>query len=151
MFDDPSVVTVWVALDTMDSELGPLEYVRGSHQWGDGRVGSANQFFQNNGGMKLVRSAAEKEGISWNDIEIVSMTGLEAGGISIHDGRTWHGSGRNNSTKRPRRGLGLHFVPAHVRFTPEAANSKLSNRYVRDVEHTFTELPLEDFPITWQP
>ena len=39
MFEPSDVVTVWVALDTMDEELGPLEYVRGSHKWGDGRVG----------------------------------------------------------------------------------------------------------------
>ena len=136
----------------MDAEIGPLEYVKGSHLWGDGRVGSANQFFQSNGGMKLVRSAAEKEGIPMDDIEVVSMAGLKAGGISIHDGRTWHGSGKNNSQRRPRRGLGLHFVPAQVRFTAEAANSKIWKAYVHGVEDAdAAELPCEDFPITWQP
>ena len=145
-------MTVWLALDDMEEVLGPLEYVKGSHLWGDGRVGSASQFFQSNGGMKLVQSAAEREGISMDDIEVVSMAGLKAGGISIHDGRTWHGSGKNNSQSQPRRGLGIHFVPAQVRFTAEAAKSKLWKSYVQDVvDAAAAELPCEDFPITWQP
>jgi ectoine hydroxylase-related dioxygenase (phytanoyl-CoA dioxygenase family) len=36
---------VWVALDEMVPELGPLEYVSGSHLWGDGRSGTASHFF----------------------------------------------------------------------------------------------------------
>jgi len=135
----------------MEEEIGPLEYVKGSHLWGDGRCGSANQFFQPNGGFKLVRSAAEKEGLSWEDIDIVSMAGLAAGGISIHDGRTWHGSGKNTSGTRPRRGLGLHYVPANVKFTKEARNSKLWKAYVSEDDDDFEtrELPEEDFPVVW--
>jgi ectoine hydroxylase-related dioxygenase (phytanoyl-CoA dioxygenase family) len=153
MFEPACVVTVWLALDDMDAELGPLEYVRGSHKWGHGRVGTANQFFQNdffqsNG---LLESAAAKEGIV-KDLDIVSMAGLRAGGLSIHDGLTWHGSGRNQSRKRPRRGLGLHFVPASVHFTDQAIHSSLWKPYVMDAEDpAAVELPAEDFPISWQP
>jgi phytanoyl-CoA hydroxylase len=150
MFDPPHVVTVWVALDDMDEELGPLEYVRGSHQWGDGRFGTANQFFQANGGKALLQSAAERAGVT--DIDIVSMAGLKAGGLSIHDGLTWHGSGKNTSKTKPRRGLGLHFVPAEIEFTKEASKSRLWRSYVEDIEDS-TDVPIsdEDFPITWQP
>lgn len=163
MFDPPDVVTVWVALDTMDAELGPLEYVKGSHRWGDGRVGSANQFFQTDGGRSLLKSAAAREGIrvsndnddeddDENGLDIVSMAGLGAGGISIHDGRTWHGSGKNNSTTRPRRGLGLHFVPAQVRFTQDARKSRLWRPFVEHVDDaTEAQLLEEDFPLVWTP
>jgi ectoine hydroxylase-related dioxygenase (phytanoyl-CoA dioxygenase family) len=150
MFDPPNVMTVWVALDDMDAELGPLEYVRGSHKWGHGRVGTANDFFQSRGGLSLVKSAAAKEGIQ--DLHVVSMAGLKAGGLSIHDGKTWHGSGRNQSRDRPRRGLGLHFVPAHVQFTDQAIHSRLWKPYVMNAEDPAkVELTLEDFPISWQP
>lgn len=143
-------MTVWVALDDMDAELGPLEYVRGSHKWGHGRVGTANDFFQSRGGLSLVKSAAAKEGIQ--DLHVVSMAGLKAGGLSIHDGKTWHGSGRNQSRDRPRRGLGLHFVPAHVHFTDQAIHSRLWKPYVMNAEDPAkVELTLEDFPISWQP
>lgn len=152
MFEPANVMTVWLALDDMDAELGPLEYVRGSHKWGHGRVGSANQFFQSNGGMALLKSAAAKESIVGEDLDIVSMAGLRAGGLSIHDGLTWHGSGRNQSRKRPRRGLGLHFVPARVHFTDQAIHSSLWKSYVMDADDpAAVELPAEDFPISWQP
>lgn len=148
MFAPSDVVTVWVALDDMDAELGPLEYVKGSHRWGDGRVGSANQFFQS--GNALLRSAAQREGLNYDsDLDICSMAGLQAGGISIHNGRTWHGSKKNGSKNRPRRGLGLHFVPANVRFTEDALKSRLWKPYVVDAENVAdVMLPHEDFPVT---
>jgi phytanoyl-CoA hydroxylase len=174
MFTPDHVMTVWIALDDMDAEIGPLEYVRGSHVWGNGRVGSANQFFSLDRGWSLLHSAAARaKGIASstsddNELEIISMAGLKAGGISIHDGRTWHGSGRNNSCHRPRRGIGIHYVPANVRFTPDAAKSRLWKQYVvpavqneeeedgvvsmsmSNEDVAKVELPEEDFPITWK-
>ena len=148
MFEPDDVVTVWLALDDMDEELGPLEYVKGSHTWGDGRVGSASQFFQQNG-KSLLWSAAEREGINPDDLEIISMRGLKRGGMSIHHGRCWHGSGENKSKSKPRRGLGIHYVPANVRFTAEASHSKLWKSYVAGVEDpAMVELSDEDFPVT---
>jgi len=97
MFDPDSVATVWIALDDMDEEKGPLTYVKGSHTWGNGRWGSAQYFFMDDGGESLLHSAAERAGIHIDDLEYVSMAGLMAGGLSIHDGRTWHGSGSNIS------------------------------------------------------
>lgn len=148
MFEPADVVTVWFALDDMDEELGPLEYVKGSHTWGDGRIGSASQFFQQNA-KSLLLSAAEREGISPDDLEFVSMTGLKRGGMSVHHGRCWHGSGENKSKTKPRRGLGMHFVPANVRFTAEASRSKLWKSYVANVDDPSTvEISDEDFPVT---
>jgi hypothetical protein len=97
MFDPDSVATVWIALDDMDEEKGPLTYVKGSHKWGKGRWGSAQYFFLEDGGESLLYSAAEKAGVRIDELEYVSMAGLMAGGLSIHDGRTWHGSGSNIS------------------------------------------------------
>ena len=148
MFEPSDVVTVWFALDDMDPEVGPLEYVRKSHLWGDGRVGSAGQFFQPNA-KRLLRSAAEREGLDPDSLDIVSMAGLKAGGMSIHHGKIWHGSGKNKSRTRPRRGLGLHFVPAQVRFTVDASRSSLWRRYVLNAENPLeVDLPEDDFPIT---
>jgi ectoine hydroxylase-related dioxygenase (phytanoyl-CoA dioxygenase family) len=148
MFEPSDVVTVWFALDNMDPELGPLEYVSGSHLWGDGRIGSANQFFQADV-KSLLRSAAEREGLDLDSLNIVSMAGLKAGSLSIHNGRIWHGSGKNESKSRPRRGLGLHFVPANVRFTLEASRSSLWKSYVVDIEDPSTvALSEENFPVT---
>jgi phytanoyl-CoA hydroxylase len=163
-----AVMTVWIALDDMDAEIGPLEYVRKSHLWAtnDDHAGTARQFFS--GGMDLLRSTAVSAGALTQEsattktdqeirqtrqLDIVSMAGLRAGGISIHDGRTWHGSGRNTSATRPRRGLGIHFVPKEARFTPRAVKSRLWRPYVEGMDGSAIaelDLPIEDFPVTWQ-
>ncbi len=149
MFEPSDVVTVWIALDDMDEELGPLEYVVGSHKWGDGRIGSANQFFQADT-KSLLWSASEREGIDPATLRFVSMANkLKAGGLSIHHGKIWHGSAKNSSKTRPRRGLGLHFVPANVRFTAEACKSRLWKSYVEGAEDPLqVELCEEDFPLS---
>ena len=151
MFAPSDVVTVWVALDDMDAELGPLEYVRGSHAWGEQRIGSSQQFFQTEGGRFLLESAAQAHGVAAEELDdlIVSMAGLPAGSISIHNGRTWHGSRKNQSSNRPRRGLGLHFVPGHVKFTPDASKSRLWRQYVENNTDNDMSVPDEDFPLTW--
>ena len=149
MFTPSDVVTVWLAMDDMDEELGPLEYVKSSHIWGDGRKGSANQFFQSTNPKHLVESAANYEGITLDQLEFVSLAGIPAGSMSIHDGKIWHGSGKNRSMSRPRRGLGLHFVPANVRFTHAAAKSSLWKSYVNpEKDPSEMELPEEDFPLS---
>lgn len=151
------VITVWIALDDMSPELGPLEYVKSSHKWGDGRVGSSSSFFQSDNGKNLLYSAAKFEGIDdpERSLEIASTAGMRAGGLSIHNGKTWHGSGRNCSTNRPRRGLGLHFIHGDARFTNDARKSRLWNRYIPDIDGikedlTKMELQDEDFPLVWK-
>jgi ectoine hydroxylase-related dioxygenase (phytanoyl-CoA dioxygenase family) len=41
---------------------------------------------------------------------------VPVGGGSIHNGRLWHGSGPNRSATLPRRGLGIHYIPAEATF-----------------------------------
>ncbi|KAL7518919.1 hypothetical protein ACHAWX_003720 [Stephanocyclus meneghinianus] len=157
MFTPDEVVTVWIALDDMSPELGPLEYVKSSHKWGDGRVGSSSSFFQSDNGKNLLYSAAKFEGIDdpERSLEIASTAGMRAGGLSIHNGKTWHGSGRNCSTNRPRRGLGLHFIHGDARFTNDARKSRLWNRYIPDIDGIKEDLSKmalqdEDFPLVWK-
>ena len=131
------VVTVWIALDTMHEELGPLQYVCGSHLWGQGRCGTSNQFFDSkNGGLSLIQSAARRQGLPEpvvDHLQVVRLEGLEAGGLSIHHGQLWHGSGANTSRTQPRRGWGIHFVPARVTgFLPSAAKSRLWSKHYAD-------------------
>ena len=155
MFDPDSVATVWIALDDMIPEVGPLVYVKGSHLWGDGRVGSSQTFFQDKDDMDLLHDAAQRENIKESDLDFVSMEGLGAGGMSIHDGKTWHGSAANKS-QVPRRGIGLHFVPVSVKWTEDATKSTLWKKYVKNIDkknQTFSciEINEEDFPVTWTP
>lgn len=158
MFDPPHVVTVWIALDDMDRELGPLQYIRQSHRWEDGQCGIAGQFFQENGGLGLLQTPSMMKGGGKEEqpLDIVVLDGLPAGSLAIHHGRTWHGSDKNKSPVRPRRGLGLHFVPANVRFTADAQFSKLWKPFVAEAlangdEVSQVPVPEDEFPIVWQP
>eukprot|EP00316_Scyphosphaera_apsteinii_P001697 CAMPEP_0119302698 /NCGR_PEP_ID=MMETSP1333-20130426/4252_1 /TAXON_ID=418940 /ORGANISM="Scyphosphaera apsteinii, Strain RCC1455" /LENGTH=294 /DNA_ID=CAMNT_0007305137 /DNA_START=102 /DNA_END=986 /DNA_ORIENTATION=+ len=148
-FEPSDVVTVWVAIDRMQPELGPLEYVRGSHRWGDGRLGSAAQFFDSDP-HALLRSAAKREGIDEASLDqlIISMEGMPAGGCSIHNGRTWHGSGPNASASAPRRGLGIHYVPASATF---ASGIELGKLWAPLRQPGSDKLPEAELPVVWRP
>jgi ectoine hydroxylase-related dioxygenase (phytanoyl-CoA dioxygenase family) len=150
MFTPRDVVTVWVALDDMiDESLGPLQYVPGSHLWGDDEVGKIQQFF---GRKKKLQAAAKRQGIPLESLEIVSMKGLRAGSVSIHDGRIWHGSGGNTSKCKPRRGLGIHYVPGQVRFTEAARSSSLWRHYLDSQVGQTSDVVLseDDFPLIYK-
>lgn len=173
MFNPSDVCTVWITFDDLDSEeIGPLVYVKHSHLWKDGRVGSSRNFFQKGrgngssigdgsgsggaggGGMALLYSAAEREGVNVNELEFVSTLGLKRGSISIHNGKTWHGSGENKTVDRPRRGMGLHFVPVDVKWTKHAIKSKIWRKYVEDVVESGGDVgdivvDEKDFPIVY--
>ena len=71
----------------------------------------------------LVDSAAAAEGLDPSSVRVVQAS-VPPGGCGIHDGRTWHGSGPNRSDKQPRRGLGIHFIPAHAIFDPRIVPSR---------------------------
>ena len=161
---------VKVALDDMVDEVGPLEYVKGSHKWTGSRVGgmciavwrrksrflfdietwigAAGQFFPKDANrLNLLKAAAAEEGFEYSDLEL-SKVKVSAGGVSIHDGRIWHGSGANNRKGSPRRGLGIHFVPAHARF--KSINVKGQMWKDCQVANTL-ELCQNKLPITYAP
>lgn len=129
-FVPKEVATVWFTFDATDGEvgedLGPLEYCCGSHLWSLARRGSANQFFDSDY-TAMLRDAAQKE-IAMHEhaernpwsVECAKSLNITkvlaaAGGFSIHNGNTWHGSGPNQ-TSTFRRGIGIHFVPGDAQF-----------------------------------
>ena len=143
-----------------------MQYVHGSHKWEDpkGRAGSANQFFDKNH-RSLLYDAARREGIADPAAELeITTVAVRAGGCGIHNGRLWHGSGRNESKVKPRRGIGIHFVPSNAVFR-EAAGRTLAHKVLGAAPGgggvaagdrpdgqtaTSTELPRDKFPVTWE-
>mmetsp|Transcript_2873 Transcript_2873/g.9927 ORF Transcript_2873/g.9927 Transcript_2873/m.9927 type:complete len:468 (-) Transcript_2873:89-1492(-) len=147
-FVPSDVITVWLALDDMDDDVGPLQYVPGSHRWEDGRVGSAQQFFDKDR-FALLHSAARREGLDPSaELGLVTV-GVRMGGCGIHNGRLWHGSDRNASA-RPRRGLGIHFVPADAVFRDAEGKTLAHSIQPRpDGAAPGVELDGHAFPITY--
>jgi phytanoyl-CoA hydroxylase len=156
------VATVWFTFDATDGSdgvagelLGPLEYCRGSHLWSLARRGSANQFFDPDY-HAMLRDAAQREvaagdGSPWavecaSELQ-VSKVLAAAGGFSIHNGNTWHGSGPN-VTSGYRRGIGLHFIPGDVVFNMEEVGT-LWRPYVDPAGSA--QLPEKWFPWVFPP
>lgn len=50
------------------------------------------------------------------DLIKIEIVAAGAGGGSIHNGRTFHGSGPNVTPDQPRRGIGIHYVRGDAKF-----------------------------------
>ena len=151
------VVTLWVALDDMHKELGPLQLAVGSHKWRQPATedgGTNNQFFPEDHGEGIFHMcfvAARKHGLEPKDIRFQSLAGTPAGAGSLHDGDTWHGSPPNTSTTRPRRGVGIHYVRGDVLWDkPAALRSRLWRRYVSALGEHDETVSETHFPIVWR-
>lgn len=105
-------VTIWLAIDEVTSENGPLQYIPGSH---------------------LNKSLAEHETLDKKNItlnqtlknidklkEKSKYVTLQPGMFSIHDVYLFHGSKANYSGKR-RAGLTYRYMPATSLFDHEGA------------------------------
>lgn len=183
-FTPSHVVTVWIALDDMDEELGPLQYVAGSHLWDDRRCGGTKEFFlsekhSNHQWMMISAFQSHKATLADNEAQenptslsapsqleqpALTTVGVRSGGCGVHDGRLWHGSDRNKSKTRARRGLGIHFVPAEARFK-NAMGTTLAHKVrarstsaadaasgdIRAVSPSTDDLPPDLFPVTYRP
>ncbi len=92
----PHYVSLWLALDDTAAEGGTLEYARGSHEWGV--TPPRHAFHAPDDYRAALREAAAAAGAEVPEIVPVEVP---AGGGSIHDGRTWHGSAPNRTDARP--------------------------------------------------
>lgn len=101
-----NMVTAWIALVDMVAELGPVECLPGSHLWGpterprDLIVGSEEGYLAG------VTPAAPPG----SRLEFTPVIVPAGGGVFFHS-LTFHGSGRNTTT-RPRRACSLHWASA---------------------------------------
>lgn len=82
------VFTAWVAVSDVTAESGPMQFVRGSHQWG---LLKAGDFFSGNLDALKQRIQEKHGGNSWEEVAAV----LPSGGVSFHHRLTVHGSGPN--------------------------------------------------------
>lgn len=115
LFWEGEVLTVWLALDDVGPDSGPLRYVEGSHLWPDEeKWGDAyeNAYDQDLG---QIRARIEQKASSrtWREAACV----LPAGGVAMHSADTLHGSGENTSSA-PRLGLALNVRTRGARIKP---------------------------------
>ena len=112
--DEDRVLTVWVAIDDATTENGCLYYGDGSHKTGvHQHVAPAGEPFN------LMVPA---------DIAVnfpMTAAPVNAGGLSLHHGSTFHQSSENTSDL-PRRALAMHFIPQDMPLVSPGLDYDLS-------------------------
>jgi hypothetical protein len=136
-------VIAWIPLDAADLESGAMQYVRGSHEWGE--TYAPNVFVS----QTPIRSSPEKR---CPDIEadpgkydIISFD-VEPGDVIIHHVMTVHGSGGNRSG-RWRRAISFRYCGDEVRYLDRqgAIQQVGVARDLKDGDRLFSA----DYPIVW--
>ena len=135
----PDWVSCWIALDDTTAHGGTVEYVRGSHRWGES--GMIEQFHGPENPVKDLDEAAKLAG---KEVERVPVV-VKAGGGAFHQGWTWHGSDLNRSDK-PRRSIVAHCMSSDTQFH-ESRVGYIYSRYKRFGDPQMDE---SFFPITWK-
>ena len=135
----PEMITCWISLHETRADAGPLEFVRGSHEWPKSPP-TRSQFHAPEDWLAGAREAAPK-GLELETVPVV----VKAGGGSFHHGLTWHGSAPNTSGAVARMALVSHFIPVETRFHETNVDVTYS-RYRRRGDLSMDE---SFFPVMW--
>ncbi|MEN9874451.1 MAG: hypothetical protein RL186_1348 [Pseudomonadota bacterium] len=136
-------VIVWIPLDPADKTNGTLEYVRGSHLWGE--TYAPNVFIsQTPLGKSPEKRCPDIEG-NRESYDIVSFD-VEPGDVIVHHVRTIHGAGGNMSN-RMRRAMSFRYCGDAVSYydRPGAIPQVGVAKDLRDGEPLFSR----DYPVVW--
>jgi ectoine hydroxylase-related dioxygenase (phytanoyl-CoA dioxygenase family) len=99
--DTQNVATIWLALQDTDLDNGGMRTIAGSHKWG--LIEDSNTFFEQD--LDALHAKFSTLG-EWRDEPCI----IPSGGVSIHHGLTFHGSGPN-TTDQPRLSIVAHVMP----------------------------------------
>jgi ectoine hydroxylase-related dioxygenase (phytanoyl-CoA dioxygenase family) len=102
---DRNVLTVWIALEEITPEQGPVQFYSGSHRCGMLGRGSPDR------SSDLVDQYPELARYA-----VSPANHLQPGDATVHHGLTVHGAGANN-TRRPRWSFAVCYLPADARYT----------------------------------
>lgn len=141
--DGDQCVIVWIPLDPADLANGVMQYVRGSHLWGE--VYAPNVFVS----QTPIAASPEKrcpdiEGAP-EDFDVVSFD-VEPGDVIIHHVKTVHGAGGNLSD-RWRRAVSFRYCGDAVRYfdRPGAIPQVGVSHGLKNGDRLFAA----DYPVVW--
>jgi len=136
-------VIVWIPLDPATLENGVMQYVRGSHKWGE--TYAPNVFVS----QTPIRSSPEMRcpdiEADPNKYDIVSFD-VQPGDVIIHHVKTVHGAGGNRSDQW-RRAVSFRYCGDEVRYLDRAGAIQQVEvaRDLADGDRLFSA----DYPIVW--
>ncbi len=112
--DGWQICTVWLALDPVTKESGAVEYVKGSHKWGD-----KYKPVSFSGGDQYKEELPEVPDIEANRDQLTFIQfELEPGDCTVHQGLIVHGSPGNSSSQNRRRAYVSRWSGDDVVFHP---------------------------------
>ncbi len=111
--DGEQVATIWCPLDPVTTENGALGFVRGSHLWG--KDFKPNLFVSDTPIPHTEGADLPDVDAAPGDYEIISFD-MEPGDITVHQGRTLHGSPPNLSESVARRVISMRFCGDDTRY-----------------------------------
>jgi len=112
--DGFQICTIWLALDPVTAESGAVEYVKGSHRWGQkfrpASFGSGNQYKED------IPEVPDIDAIR-DELEIVQFE-LNPGDCTVHHGLTVHSAPGNQTTTTRRRAHTSRWAGDDVVYFP---------------------------------
>ena len=111
---EAGMLSCWMALDDVTEDRGAMQFIPGSHEWGEfAPVSFAGD------GPQLLDMVSDEQRALWNPV----VEELPAGSCTWHHGLTFHYT-RPNTTDKTRRALVEIFIPDGVTF---AADEKMEH------------------------
>lgn len=111
---EPGMLSCWMALDDVTVERGCMQFIPGSHQWGEFPPIS----FEGEG-PELKDYVSDDQAAQWEPVPVE----LSAGSCTFHHGLTFHYTNAN-TTDHIRRALVAIFIPDDVTY---AADDKMES------------------------
>lgn len=125
------LITIWVALDRIDTGNGRLEFIRGSHRWGrdtwitgtygdeDGRISRFHITDPETEPQEVFRAryAALETSVAAGEHEVLAWD-TEPGDAIVFDACTLHGALGNRRPDQKRRAYSMRFAGPDVRYHP---------------------------------
>ncbi len=136
-------VVVWIPLDPASLDNGVMQYVRGSHRWGE--TFAPNVFVsQTPFALSPEKRCPDIEG-ALEDYDIVSFD-VKPGDVIVHHVKTVHGAGGNPSD-RWRRAVSFRYCGDKVRYfdRPGAIPQVGVTHGLKDGDRLFAA----DYPVVW--
>ena len=126
-------VTAWVALSEASIEAGCMEFIPGSHRWGQLAHGREALPGTINAGARSISESM--------DTSTAVFAPVGTGQVSLHHTLIAHNSPPNRSNDR-RIGFGISYIPTHCKHS---GSKRMSATLVRGVDR-FGHFDLEDDP-----
>lgn len=106
---EPGMISCWMALDDVTIEKGCMQFIAGSHKWGEFPPMSFT-----GEGPYLEDILSDEQKAVWNPVPIE----LKAGDCTWHHGLTWHFTNAN-TTNQIRRALVTIYIPEGITYAAE--------------------------------